>query len=94
MREIMPPYTVTAMTLNMNVWVHSQLTSARLQSLAIASRTGRNMKYATIRVKMNRKDSTVARISLGSTLVSAVTMRPIGPFPLLMSLFSAISCSA
>ena len=70
---------VTAIKLDRKVEVHSQLTSARDQSLAIASRTGRRMKYAAIKVNTNRNDSTVACSSLGSILVVALIIRLIGP---------------
>jgi hypothetical protein len=61
------------------VEVQSQLSSASLQSLDNASRTGRKIKYAAINVNTNRNDKIVALSSLASILVAALMIRAIGP---------------
>ena len=59
------PYSATAARLMKKLIVHSVLTSASVQSLAMASRAGLSMKYAVISTKTNAADSNVADSSLG-----------------------------
>jgi hypothetical protein len=70
---------LTAARLNTNVPVQSRLSSASVQSLAIALRTGRRMKYEAIRMKTKMNDRMVALSSFGSMRVAARTIRLITP---------------
>src|SRR5690606_17740501 len=67
------------MRLKTKVAVHSWLSSASDQSLAMALRTGRRMKYAAIRMKTNANDRRVAFSSCRSILVAALKMLPNHP---------------
>ena len=76
-REMIPPYMLTAMALKRNVDVQSQLSCTLFQSDDNVSRAGRKVKYAAIKIKTKANDVSVALSSCGSTLIAALIIRVI-----------------